>query len=138
MTTDIAADARLLDPIREHLAAEAARDIEWTLRTVTEDCRYDFPFQALTICGRRELRDYYAMLFASRPGATLHSDIRRYWISGADTVIAECMVTYAGFDQPTVVAFVAIFNIRDGALSSERVYVTEHQLWIEEWRRSRG
>jgi hypothetical protein len=125
-------DAGLLGPIREHLAAEAARDIDWTLRTVTGDCIYEFPFQRLTLSGHEDLRRYYAALFDSRPGETVSSQIKRYWTSGPNTVIAEIEVVYAASNNPAMI--IAIFGIRGERLASERIYVTQHQQWIEDWR----
>lgn len=131
---DTPPDEHLLAPIREHLAAEAARDVDWTLRTVTPDCRYEFPLQSLSFAGEAKLRIYYSVLFGSRPGKTAASRISRYWVSGADTVIAECAVTYQSADGASESRFVAVFGIADGRVASEIVYVTQHQDWVDDIR----
>lgn len=135
MADEDALSARLLAAVRRHLEAEASRDVPATLSTITEDCRYEFPWQDLVIDGSASLARYYEMLFASRPGPTLAPNIRRYWISGDDTVIIELAIRYQVSDDAVAEALLmSVFTVRGDRLSGEMIYVVDHQEWVDEWR----
>lgn len=138
MTEYELSDEALLKAIQEHLEAEAARDIEWALRTNTDDCLYEFPLQDLEIRGKDKLRSYYRTLFESRPGQTLWSKVRRYWRTGPAGAFAECGICYGTPTGDTETILIGMFEVRDGRVSRERIYVSEHQHWVTDWKKKYG
>jgi len=108
-----------------HFAVEEARDVEATLRTLTDDIVYEHPLYGehpdREFHGLAAAADYYRRTWSVEPFRKVW--IERSWLCGEDTLIAEVHALVGRDDQPEKhVAAVAIGVFRDGLLAREIVY----------------
>jgi steroid delta-isomerase-like uncharacterized protein len=126
MTNDIV--ARNIAIVREHIAAEIAKDVERTLATMVDDPTYDIAIRGEPMRGREAVAAHLARLFATFPDFTIveHDLV-------ADERKVACELTLSGTHggpfmdipptcRPVSFRLVAIFTCQDGKIVQESAY----------------
>lgn len=136
---DRAIDRVLWSVIIRHIEAETAGDVQGTLDTITQDCRYVFAFEGLTMRGQISLRPYYTHLFSNWPGEVLKRRMVRYWVASSEpggalnTILFEAENTFR-LEDGTIEALpsAALLTVRGDLLAEEWIFVSHPTPWLRQ------
>lgn len=126
MTSD--AVARNIAIVREHIAAEIAKDVERTLATMVDEPTYDIVIRDDLMEGRAAVAAHLGRLFATFPDFTI--DIEDI-VADERKVVCELRLrgTHGGpfmdvppTGRPVSFRLAAIFTCRDGRIVQETAY----------------
>jgi len=117
--------------IDQHFVYEANDDVEGILSSLTDDADHEvIPSPMGAIQGHRAIRSYYEMLFPCLKDGTV-TPVRRLY--GEDFVVDETIwhgqladghaLLVDGKTGPIDLRLLHIFNLRDGKISREQVWV---------------
>jgi ketosteroid isomerase-like protein len=117
--------------VNEHFMYEANDDVEGVLSSLTDDADHEvIPSPMGPIQGQQDIRAYYEMLFPCLKDGTV-TPVRRLY--GEDFVVDETIwhgqladghaLLVDGKTGPIDLRLLHIFNLRDGRISREQVWV---------------
>ncbi len=126
MTSEVVAQNIAI--VREHIAAEIAKDVERTLATMVDEPTYDIVIRGEPMHGREAVGAHLQRLFATFPDFTIDIDD-----IVADERKVVCELTLRGTHggpfmdiaptgRPVSFRLAAIFTCRDGKIVQETAY----------------
>jgi carboxymethylenebutenolidase len=112
----------------EHLAAEAAKDLERAMATYVDDCFYDIVPMGIRIDGKEAVRGYYQSLFNAMPDSDLEvageafgDNVLVAWGTFHATILGDFM-GLPPTNRKLALPMTVVNEFKDGRMLAEHLY----------------